>query len=203
MTMSIQLYRTASSGHSHRAQLMLSLLGISYELIDVDMKLREHKSEAFLQMNVFGQVPVINDRGTIVADSNAILVYLAMNYDKSKEWLPSDPYGAAQVQRWLSAAAGPLMFGPALLRAGKLFKKDIHVERALARTQDLFAAMEKTLSATAFLCGASPTIADVALYSYTAHAPEGDISLEPYPAIRAWLDRIRALPGFVPMKSAA
>lgn len=200
--MAIKLYRTVTSGHSHRVQLMLSLLGLEHELVDVNMRGGEHKSEAFLKMNAFGQVPVIDDNGTVLADSNAILVYLATKYDDGK-WLPRDAVGAAQVQRWLSAAAGPLMFGPALLRARKLFNKDVHIERALARTKDLFGVMEKALSATPFLCGSSPTIADLSLYSYTAHAPEGEISLEPYPAIRAWLERIRALPGFVPLKGAS
>ena len=61
------------------------------------------------------------------------------------------------------------------------------------------ALLDKELSARPFLVGESPTLADVALYTYTAHAPEGDVSLETYPAIRAWLSRIEALPGFVPM----
>lgn len=198
----LKLYRFPLSGHSHRAQLMLSLLGLERELIDVDRQTQEHKSSAFLKLNPFGQVPVLDDNGVIVADSNAILVYLALKYGNG-QWLPHDPQGAAQVQRWFSIAAGPLASGPALARAGKLFGFKVDIADVTARARAVFAVMEQTLCESPFLCGGKPTVADVSLYTYTAHAPEGDISLAPYPAIEAWLARIRALPGFVPMASSA
>lgn len=198
----LKLYRFALSGHSHRAQLMLSLLGLEHELVKVDRQTQEHKSPAFLKLNPFGQVPVLDDNGVIVADSNAILIYLALKYG-NEQWLPRDPQGAAQVQRWLSVAAGPLASGPAAARAAKLFGFKIDIADATARAQALFAVMEQTLRESPFLCGSQPTVADVSLYTYTAHAPEGDVFLSPYPAIETWLARIRALPGFVPMASSA
>ena len=111
----IKLYRFALSGHAHRAELFLSLLGLAYEPVDVDLVQGAHKRPEFLALNAFGQVPVIDDDGTVVADSNAILTYLALRY-APPTWLPRDPFGAAQVQRWLSAAAGPLAFGAARSR---------------------------------------------------------------------------------------
>ena len=88
-------------------------------------------------MNPFGQVPVIDDGGTIVSDSNAILVYLATRYDGARAWLPRDPAGAAAVQRWLSVAAGPIAFGPAAARLitvfGAKFNADEVINRAHAR----------------------------------------------------------------------
>lgn len=195
----IRLYRFALSGHSHRAQLMLSLLGLPVRMIDIDLVQGEQKAPEFLARNPFGQVPVIEDGEITLADSNAILAYLATRYDPTGRWLPRDAAGAARVQRWLSIAAGPLAFGPALARLIRLFGSKTDPSTALDLAAQLFGVMDAHLARQAFLAGDRPTIADVALYSYTAHAPEGGISLKPYAAIRAWLARIEALPGFVPM----
>jgi len=117
MSTKIKLYNFPKSGHAHRIELMLSLLNLPTELVFVDLAKGEHKQPAFLALNPFGQVPVIDDNGTVIADSNAILVYLAKKYDNGT-WLPEEPEAAARVQRWLSVAAGPLAFGPAADRAG-------------------------------------------------------------------------------------
>src|SRR3546814_18335054 len=96
--MAIKLYRHALSGHSHRAQLLLSLLGLDAALIDVALKNGAHKQPGFLQLNSFGQVPVLDDDGTVVSDSNAILVSLAPKHGGGT-WLPADPPSAAHLQR--------------------------------------------------------------------------------------------------------
>lgn len=195
----IRVHSFPKSGHAHRVRLFLSLLGLAHEVVDVDLPGGAHKSAAFLAKNAFGQVPVIEDGDLTLADSNAILVYLALQYDTDDRWYPRDPARAAMIQRWLSAAAGPLVAGPGGARLAKVFGIDIDVPRAHAAAAALFKVMEQHLSERRFLAGAEPTIADIACYSYTAHAPEGDVSLAPYPAIRAWLARIEALPGFVAM----
>jgi len=194
----IKLYRMHLSGHSHRVELFLSLLRLPFERIDVDLLSGEHKQPAFLAKNPFGQVPVIEDGEVTLADSNAILVYLEGKYAPG-QWLPRDPLAAAQVQRWLSVAAGPLAFGPAAARVIELFKRPDDPAAAIARARQLFGVMEQQLAAREFLAGTRPTLADIANYSYVARAPEGRVSLEPYPAIRGWLARIEALPGFVPL----
>jgi len=199
--MSITLYRYALSGHSHRVELFLTLLGLPYRVIDVDLTRGEQKAPEFLALNAFGQVPVIDDDGTVLADSNAILTYLALRY-APPSWLPRDPIGAASVQRWLSAAAGPLATGPALARVIQLFKRPLDPADAIERGHALFRIIEQTLSDSTFLVGEQPTIADIALYTYTAHAPEGNVSLADYPALRDWLARIEALPRFVPMQAS-
>ncbi|HEY8605980.1 MAG TPA: glutathione S-transferase [Noviherbaspirillum sp.] len=193
----IKLYRSLISGHAHRAELCLSLLGLAYAPVDVDLRAGEQKTADFLRLNPFGQVPVIDDGGTVVADSNAILVYLAQKYGDA-QWLPRDPLGAARVQRWLSVAAGDIAFGPAMARLGRL-GLPVDVEAAAARAKRLFAVMEGELRQRPFLAATHPTIADIAGYSYIKRAPEGGIPLEPWPAIAAWLARIEALPGFLPM----
>ena len=194
----IRLYRHVLSGHSHRAELFLSLLGLPFERVDVDLKAGEHKRPEFLRLNAFGQLPVIDDDGAIVADSNAILVYLARKYDGST-WLPEDPEGAAAVQRWLSVAAGQIAFGPAAARLVNVFGAQLDYERARGIAERLFALMETHLQDQPYLVGERPTIADAACYTYIARVPEGGISLLPYPNLRTWLGRIEALPGFVPM----
>ena len=119
--------------------------------------------------------------------------------------MPRDPLGAARVQRWLSVAAGPLARYAAFARAIKLFRRDVDTTAAVTEAQQMFARMDTELQAVGepWLAGAAPTIADLAMYTYTAHAPEGGIALEPYPAIRAWLARVEALPGFFPMPTSA
>lgn len=198
MTPTLQLYRNAVSGHCHRVELFLSLLGLPFESIDVDLAQKQHKTPDFLAMNPLGQVPVLRDGDLTLADSNAILVYLEGRYAPG-QWLPQDPVGAARVQRWLSLAAGLLAFGPASARVVQLFKLPTDPAEAIARAKGLLGLMESELLRTPFLVGERATLADLAHYAYVARAPEGLVSLEPYPAIRAWLARIEALPGFVPM----
>lgn len=197
----IKLHRHPLSGHCHRVELFLSLLDLPVELIYVDFMARAHKAPEFLKMNPFGEIPVIQDGATTLADANAILVYLASKYAPDT-WLPQDPLKAAQVQRWLSVAAGQLAFGPCSARLAVLFDAPINTEEAIARANNLFAVMEQTLQATPFLVGSTPTLADIANYSYIAHAPEGNVSLQPYPHLRAWLTRIEALPRFIPMSES-
>lgn len=200
-TSPIRLYRHPLSGHAHRAELMLSLLGLEADLIEVDLASGAHKAPDFLALNPLGQVPVIQDAAVTLADSNAILVYLARKYDPSGRWYPSDPEAAAAVQRWLSLAAGPLASGPALARIITVFGVKANADKAKAIAATLLAFMNTHLTNRAFLVGEAPTIADVALFSYTAHAPEGGVSLDPYPAIRDWIARIEALPGYVAMRA--
>lgn len=195
----LKLYRFVISGHAHRAELMLSLLGLPVELVEVDLRKGEHKRPDFLALNPFGQVPVLDDNGTVIADSNAILVYLARRYG-GNAWLPADPVGEAAVQRWLSVAAGPIAFGPAAARVNVVFGARHNTDDVLARSHALLKTMDPLLARTPFLVGEAPTIADVAGYTYIAHAPEGNVSLADYPHVRAWLARIEALPGFVPMQ---
>lgn len=194
----IKLYNFPRSGHAHRVELMLSLLQLPTELIFVDLAKGEHKQPAYLAINSFGQVPAIDDGGVVLADSNAILVYLAQKYGNGR-WLPADPVGAAHVQRWLSAAAGPIAFGPAAARLVTVFGAQLNADDAITRAHNLLKVMDVELGKTPYLAGEEPTIADVSAYSYIAHAPEGNVSLDEYGNVRAWLARVEALPGFVGM----
>ena len=198
-TPAITLYSFPLSGHAHRVTLLLSLLGLPYRRVDVDLRGGEHKQPPFLALNAFGQVPVLEDEGAVIADSNAILVYLAKRYQGQARWLPEDALGAAAVQRWLSVAAGQLASGPNAARLATLFGVPDPGGAAQARAHALLAVMDAELDRRDWLAGEAATIADVACYAYVALAPEGNVSLQDYPRVRAWLARVEALPGFVPM----
>jgi glutathione S-transferase len=193
----IKLYRMALSGHCHRVELFLCLLELPHELVEVDLLAGACRTEEFLLKNPFGQIPVIDDGDVTLADSNAILVYLEGRYAPG-QWLPREPQAAAQVQRWLSVAAGPLALGPAAARLIQLLQLPDNPADAIGCATGLFKVMDMHLATRAFLVGAAPTLADIANYSYVARAPEGNVSLQPYPHLRAWLARVEALPGFVP-----
>jgi glutathione S-transferase len=195
----MKLYYHPLSGHVHRVHTFLAMLGVPFELVNVDLLAGEHKRPDFLALNPFGQIPVLEDGGTVVADSNAILVYLAKRY--GPQWLPEEPVAAAAVQRWRSVAAGELAFGAAAARIVQLFGKPDDTESMIARGHRLLALLDAHLAERDWLAADKPTIADVALYSYTARAPEGNVDLAPYPNVRAWLARVEALPRFVPFAS--
>lgn len=198
--MSITLHGFSLSGHSHRVQLALSMMGLPHQVVQVDLKNGAHKSPEFLKLNPFGQVPVLDDDGTTLFDSNAILVYLATKYDADRRWLPRDPKGQADVQAWLSVAAGLVAFGPAAARLITVFGAKYNPDDVIGRAHGLLKVMDAQLAARHFLVGNSATLADIAGYSYISAAPEGNVDLAPYPNVRAWLARVEALPGFVPFQ---
>ena len=195
----MKLYRHELSGHSHRVELFSNLLNLTIELIDVNLLGGEHKRDDFLRLNPFGQVPVLVDGDAVISDSNAILVYLAEKYDADGAWYPRDPVARADVQRWLSIAAGPVAAGPGAARLVTVFGAGLDHELAKTVADNLLTTLNEVLAERTFLVGEAPTLADVAAYTYIAHAPEGDVSLAPYPNVRAWLARVEALDGFVGM----
>jgi glutathione S-transferase len=193
----MKLYDHPLSGHSHRARLFLSLIGADYELVAVDLAAGAHQTPGFLSLNRFGEVPVLDDSGTIIPDSNAILVYLAKKFGRT-DWLPEEPAAAARVQRWLSVAAGKIAYGPCAARLITVFGYKLDAGEAIARSHGVLKVIEAELGDRTWIAGsAQPTIADVALYSYVERAPEGNVDLSAYTNINAWLRRIEALPGFV------
>lgn len=194
----MKLYHYAPSGHAHRAALFLSLAGVPHELVNVDLAAGAHKQPEFLAINSFGEVPVLEDGGTVIADSLAILVYVARKVGPS-HWLPTDPAVEAEVQRWLSVAAGKIAYGACAARLVTVFGAAFDLEEVIGRAHATLAVVEETLAPRRWIAGtAQPTIADVALYSYIKRAPEGNVALSGYPRVLAWLGAIEQLPGFVP-----
>jgi glutathione S-transferase len=191
------LHGTVQSGHTHRVENFLSILGRPYRFAHAPAAVRQ--TAEFRALNPLAQVPVLQDGDLVIADSNAILVYLARRYAADTQWLPGDPVTASNVQRWLSIAAGEMKFGPAAARVITVWGAPGDIAAAHAITARLFAFMEDHLTARSFLATDHATIADISGYPYVARAPEGRMSLADYPHIRAWLARVEALPGFKAM----
>jgi glutathione S-transferase len=193
----ITLHGTELSGHAHRVVLLLRMLNVPYRFVAAPAEVR--RSAEFLKLNPLGQIPVLQDGPLVLADSNAIMVYLVRRYAPGSSWLPDEPVAASQVQRWLSIAAGEVMYGAAIARGVMQWNAPWDHKRAVRIAERLLRFMEGHLAERTYLAAGHPTIADLACYSYVAHAPEGGISLDPYPSVRAWLARVESLPQFVPM----
>ncbi len=194
----LRLHRMAISGHCHRVELMLNLLDLPHEIVDVDLLAGEQRQAPFLALNPLGQVPVLEDGEQVLADSNAILVYLVRRFAPESAWLPEEPEAAARQQRWFSLAASLLDRGPATARFSALIGRTVTPE-SQAMGHVLFGLMETQLQREAWLVGNAPTLADISLYGYSAQAGIGGIGLGDYPHLRAWLARVEALPGFIPL----
>ncbi|MBE7381060.1 MAG: glutathione S-transferase [Leptolyngbya sp. SIO1E4] len=197
----MQLYGHEMSGNAYKVKLLLSLLEQPYEWIQVDMRAGAHQQPDFLALNPFGQVPVLVDGETVLADAQAILVYLARQYGGVEAWLPLEALPLAQVMRWLSTTAGEIRQGPEFARLYHLFKvTNINLERAEQRATFILTQLNKHLADRAWLELGHPTIADVAVFPYVALAADGKIDLAPYPHVLSWIDRLKHLPNFVGMR---
>jgi glutathione S-transferase len=193
----IKLYDFPLSGHAHRARLMLSLLGLEHELIHVDLKSGEQRDASFLALNPFGTVPVLVDGDVVLRESTAILTYLARAY--GPDWYPIQPAAQAEVQTWLATANKEVAIGPGAARLVTVFGADLDHPALITKSHALLTIIDGHLADRNWLALGKPTIADVAAYSYIAHAPEGHVSLADYANVQRWLANIRKLPGFVGM----
>jgi glutathione S-transferase len=198
----LTLYNRERSGNCYKVRLMLSLLGLEYENVSIHREGRGRNvlPPDFERLNPLRQIPVLVADGRPYWGTIAILVYLARKYG-GNSWLPLDAEGEAEVTQWLSLAQNEIFQG--LGRARSMRGNRWHgygtLEEAYAIAALALQALEGRLGQHDWLALGRPTIADVACYSYTCFAPEGGISLKPYPAARAWLKRVEGLPGYVPM----
>jgi len=191
------LHGTELSGHTHRVELLLRMLGLTFAFVAAPPAVRG--TPEFLRLNPLRQIPVLQDGDQTFADSNAILIYLAKRYAPGSHWLPEEPVAAARVQRWLSIAAGEVMYGPAVARMVSQWNLPGDLQRAKQIAARLLTFMNEHLRDRTFLAAEHVTIADLACYSYVAHAPEGGIPIGEYTAVLAWLRRMEALPHFKPI----
>lgn len=194
----MKLYDMELSGNCYKIRLFCALLGLNYESVPVNLLRGEHKAADFLALNPRGQVPVLEDAGTLVWDSMAILVYLARKYG-DEQWLPMEPAPLASVMQWLAVSENEILYGLARARAVTRFNRPWD----LAACQELghggLALLEARLRQNAWLATDHPTLADIACYPYVALAPEGGMALDGLPSIGRWIARLQALPGYVGM----
>jgi glutathione S-transferase len=192
----MKLYMTQVSGNSYKVRVLAAMLNVPYGKVVVDWDNKEHKQPAFLEMNPRGQVPVMEIEGKIFWDSAAHLVYIARKHG-GEQWLPVDPLGLAEVMQWLAFSQSEIHFGlqwargvMKKLKAGNLHEYQGYGRKALE-------ILERHLRDREWLAVGRATIADIACYPYVKRAPEGGFMLEDYPAVKAWLARCEALPGWL------
>jgi glutathione S-transferase len=192
----IKLYDVELSGNCYKVRLFAALAKIPMELGPVDLAAGEQMREQFLTLNPWAQVPLLVDGDVVLRDSHAILLYLAARYG-TPEWWPSDAASQGRVMQWLSTSAGEIQSGPASARLVEKFGYNLNKPDAVRRSESILRLIEGHLTRNEWLELGRPTIAECAVFPYVAWAPEGSVSLEPYPAIRAWIARIKLLPGFL------
>ncbi|MBX9605770.1 MAG: glutathione S-transferase N-terminal domain-containing protein [Gammaproteobacteria bacterium] len=160
----LTLYDTALSWNCHKVRLLLSLLGVHYERVPVDLLKGEHKTPEFLSINPFGQVPMLEADGRLIRNSQAILVWLSRKYDDGR-WLPGDPDDEAEVNAWLAAATFELRLGPDDARLAKLYPLlCVNAQLACSRTAHALELYNRRLASRNWLALARPTLADVAAF---------------------------------------
>jgi glutathione S-transferase len=201
----ITVYGMKTSGNCYKVQLLLEQLGQPYRWIEIDSTTGETRTSEYLAKNSNGKVPLLElDDGRRLAESNAILCYLA----EGSLFLPADRWQRAQCLQWLFFEQYSHEPYIAVARFICLWLAEDHPRRAeLPRLRErgyqTLAVMEKHLGANSWFSSTSYGIADIALFGYTHCADEGGFDLGAYPAVRAWLDRVRAQPGFVPQTAMA
>jgi len=194
----MKLYDMELSGNAYKVRLFAALVGLDMELKPVDLAAGEHKQSPFIDLNPWAQVPVLEDGDVVLRDSQAILVYLARRYGGHQWWQDSAAH-QGEVMQWLSTAANEIHAGPNVARLIDKFGYPLDKERALEIGARVLPLIEQHLSEHQWLAMGRPTIAECAVFPYIALGWEGGVSLESYPAIRAWIERIKALPGYVGM----
>ena len=195
----MKLFNVAYSGNSYKVRLLLAHLDIPYEIIEVDILKGESRTAKFLKINPNGRTPVLDDNGFVLAESNAILAYLA----KEHKILPDDRKKFGLIFQWMCFEQYSHEPFIATSRFWLQHKPESPEKTALlaSKRDGGWAAlkiMEVHLAKNEFFVG-DYSIADIALFAYTHVAHEGGFPLDDFPKIRAWIERVKAQPGFVPM----
>ncbi len=196
----LRLYDHLESGNGYKVRLLLAQLGLPYERVELDILRGETRTPAFLARNPNGRIPLlVLEDGSSLAESNAIQFYLA----DGTPFLPDDRLERARVLQWMFFEQYSHEPYIAVLRfwqhAGLLAERAQEVPEKRRRGEAALAVMEGHLAQRSFFVGERYTIADIALFAYTHVAHEGGFDLAPYPAVRAWIERVRAQPGHVPI----
>ncbi len=196
-----RLYDNIESRNGYKVVLLLAQLGTAFERVEVDIFKGESRTSKFLAKNLAGKIPALElEDGTVLAESGAILWYLAEGTD----YLPGDRIGRADVMRWIcfeqNAPETSVAEARFILRHPELAegREGAILAEKQQRGNAALALMDRHLGANDFFAAGRYTIADMALYGYTQVAGEGGFDLSQYPAVTAWLVRVAAQPGYVP-----
>lgn len=193
----MRLYDYAASGNCFKVRLLLGLLDRPCERVPIDIFAGDTLRDAYAEINPLRETPVLElDSGERIAQSAAILFYLA----DGTPLLPADALGRARVVQWLSFEQERVMGGlgnPRFrLLTGRAAPGDPAIEARLVTGRGALSVLQTHLAGRTYLVGDAPTIADLGLFPYVSVAGDAGVELAHYPAVGAWLDRVRALPGF-------
>lgn len=192
------LYDLDVSGNCYKIRLFTALTGTKLDLVPVNLASGDNHDPDFQKLNPFGEVPVLVDGDFKLRDSQAILIYLAGQL-ADRTWWPEDALSQATITQWLSVASSEIRNGPNAARLIRKFGYPLDMGTAMRWTDRLLPVLNAHVETQDWFALNHPTIADCALFPYLALAPEGGISLGPYPALIRWFNRVQNLPGFVPM----
>jgi glutathione S-transferase len=191
----MRLHDYAASGNCYKVRLLLALLGRDYERVPVDIFAGDTLTDEYAALNPVRETPVLQlDDGAVIAQSNAILWYLG----EGTPFLPETPLGRAHVAQWLAFEQERVMSGIGSARFRILTGRDPALAAArFAVGEEALDVLDRHLGEHEFLVGGACTIADVSIFGYTHVAADAGYEMARYPAVTAWLDRIRSLPRFV------
>jgi glutathione S-transferase len=202
----IAVYGYSVSGNCHKIRLLLEQLGREYRWIEVDSSKGETRTPEYLAKNPNGRVPMVEfEDGRILAESNAILCYLA----EATPYWPTDPWQRAQALSWMffeQYSHEPYIAVARFIRGWTPLdspRRASELSRCMERGHQALAVMDQHLSGAPWFTGTEYGIADIALFAYPDVAGHGGFDLGAYPAVRDWLARVRTTPGFVPMPDPA
>jgi glutathione S-transferase len=195
----MRLWNSQVSGNCWKVRQILAHLDLPYERVELDVVDRSNRPEVLGGKNPALRVPTLElDDGSYLAESNAILWY----FGDGTEYVPEGRLDRAHVLQWMffeqydvEPNLAVARFWVAVLRQPERYEEQLQAKLAAGRRA--LEGMERHLESRSFLVGERYSIADIALYAYTHVAEEGRIELAPYPAVRAWLDRVAAQPGHV------
>jgi glutathione S-transferase len=191
------LYDNPISGNCYKVRLLLALLGIAYERRELSVFDRSDRADVLGRLNPALRVPtLVLDDGRALGESGAILLYLADGTD----YVPADRFQRAQMLQWMffeQYSHEPNIAVPRFWAEAGIEPPEAELAAKRAAGRDALAAMNRHLGGRRFFVGDAYSLADIALYAYTHVAPDGGFSLDPYPAIGAWLARVAARPGHI------
>ena len=196
----MKLFDSAVSGNCYKVRLLLAQLGLDYERVELDVVDRSNRPELLGGLNPALRVPtLVLDDGRALGESNAILWWLA----GGTAYLPDERFERAQVLQWQFFEQYDHEPNVAVARFWVTKRPGEADPASLAGWQAgghrVIGAMDAHLATRTYLVGERYTLADISLFAYTHVAPEGGIELEAYPAVLAWLDRVAAEPGHIPI----
>ncbi|HET9865172.1 MAG TPA: glutathione S-transferase family protein [Steroidobacteraceae bacterium] len=197
----MHLFDYLDSGNGYKVRLLLAQLGMQYQWTELDIDKGQTRTPEFLRRNPNGRIPTLQlDDGTCLAESNAILWYLA----EGSRFVPSTQLGRAQVLQWMffeQYSHEPFVATPRYIvrHLPADSPRRAELPERLARGRAAFEVMEQHLASRQFFVNERYSIADIALYAYSHVAGDGGHDLTAFPHVRQWLGRVAAQPGHVPL----